>query len=81
MRTRKFDRLQGELAACQRRGDLQEAGSQPADRAPLEGGYGGAREETPTRLKGLEEENGRLQRIVADRALDNAMLKELAEGK
>jgi len=43
--------------------------------------YGGAREETVKRLKELEKENGRLKRIVADMALDNAMLKELAEGK
>ncbi len=39
--------------------------------------YGGAREETVKRLKELEKENGRLKRIVADRALDNAMLQEL----
>ena len=43
--------------------------------------YGGAREETVKRLKELEKENGRLKRIVADMALDNAMLKELADGK
>lgn len=43
--------------------------------------YGGAREETVKRLKELEKENGRLKRIVADMALDNAMLKELVEGK
>lgn len=43
--------------------------------------YGGAREEMVKRLKELEKENGRLKRIVADMALDNAMLKELAEGK
>ena len=43
--------------------------------------YGGAKEETVKRLKDLEKENGRLKRIVADMALDNAMLKELNEGK
>jgi len=42
---------------------------------------GGAKEETVKRLKELEKENGRLKRIVADQALDKAMLKELAEGK
>ena len=42
--------------------------------------YGGAREETVKRVKELEKENGRLKRIVADMALDNAMLKELVEG-
>ena len=43
--------------------------------------YGGAKEETVKRRKELEKENGRLKRIVADMALDNAMLKELAEGR
>ena len=43
--------------------------------------YGGAKEETVKRLKELEKENGRLKRIVADMALDIAMLKELNEGK
>jgi len=43
--------------------------------------YGGAREDTVKRLKELEKENARLKRLVADMALDNAMLKELAEGK
>ncbi|MGB8355396.1 MAG: transposase [Chthoniobacteraceae bacterium] len=43
--------------------------------------YGGAKEETVKRLKELEKENGRLKRIVVDMALDNAMLKELNEGK
>lgn len=33
------------------------------------------------RLKVLEKENGRLKKLVADQALDNAMLKELVEGK
>ena len=43
--------------------------------------YGGAKEETVKRVKELEKENGRLKRIVADMALDNAMLRELNEGK
>jgi putative transposase len=43
--------------------------------------YGGAKEETVKRLKELEKENGRLKRIVADMALDNALLRELNEGK
>jgi len=29
------------------------------------------------RLKQLEDENGRLKRLVADQALDNVMLREL----
>jgi len=32
------------------------------------------------RLRALEKENQRLKSLVADLALDNAMLKELAEG-
>ena len=32
------------------------------------------------RLKELERENTRLKRLVADQALDNAILKEVASG-
>ncbi len=32
------------------------------------------------RLKELEKENARLKRLVADQALDNAILKEVASG-
>ncbi len=32
------------------------------------------------RLKELEKENGRLKRLVADQALDHAILKEVASG-
>ena len=43
--------------------------------------YGGAYRNTVKRIKKLEQENGRLKKLVADLALDNAMLKELVEGK
>jgi putative transposase len=43
--------------------------------------YGGADRNTVKRLKELEKENGRLKKLVVDQALDNAMLKELVEGK
>lgn len=33
------------------------------------------------RLKALEKENVRLKRLVADLSLDNAILKDVAEGK
>ena len=33
------------------------------------------------RLKTLEQENARLKRVVADQALDNLILKEVASGK
>ena len=42
--------------------------------------YGGIRVNQAKRLKELEQENRRLKRIVADQALDNAILKEAASG-
>ena len=42
--------------------------------------YGGLRVDQAKRLKGLEQENARLKRLVADRALDNSILKEVAAG-
>ncbi len=33
------------------------------------------------RLKAFEKENARLKRLVADLSLDNAILKDVAEGK
>ena len=42
--------------------------------------YGGMRIEQAKRLKSLEKENTRLKKLVADISLDNAILKEVAEG-
>ena len=42
--------------------------------------YGGLRIEQATKLKSLEKENARLKKLVADLSLDNAILKEVAEG-
>jgi putative transposase len=42
--------------------------------------YGGLRVDQAQRLKGLEQENSRLKRVVADLVLDNAILKEAARG-
>jgi transposase-like protein len=42
--------------------------------------YGGLRVDHAKRLKGLEQENLRLKRIVADQALDLSLLKEVASG-
>jgi len=42
--------------------------------------YKAMRPEDVVRLKELEKENARLKRIVADQALDNAMLREVARG-
>jgi putative transposase len=42
--------------------------------------YGGLRLDQAKRLKTLEVENGRLKRMVADQALEIAILKEAASG-
>lgn len=42
--------------------------------------YGGLRIEQAKKLKQLEKENARLKKLVADQALDNAILKEAASG-
>jgi putative transposase len=42
--------------------------------------YGGMRVDQARRLKKLEQENSRLKKVVADFALDNAILKEAARG-
>lgn len=42
--------------------------------------YGGAKVETVKRLKELERENARLKKLVAEQALEMAILKEVAEG-
>jgi hypothetical protein len=43
--------------------------------------YGALKEDEAQRLKALESENARLKRIVAEQALDIAMLKDLERGK
>lgn len=43
--------------------------------------YGGMKSGQARRLKELEQENSRLKKIVADQALDIAMLKEVAKGE
>ena len=42
--------------------------------------YGGLRLDQAARLRTLEKENQRLKRIVADQAVDIAILKETSEG-
>ena len=42
--------------------------------------YGGLRVDQAKRLKELEKENVRLKKVVADQALDIAILKEAASG-
>jgi hypothetical protein len=52
--------------------------STPTDRWKKE--YGGLRVDQAKRLKGVEQENLRLKRIVADQARDLSILKEVASG-
>ncbi len=42
--------------------------------------YGGLKLDQAKKMKGLEKENARLKKIVADLILDNSILKEAAEG-
>ena len=42
--------------------------------------YGGLRLDQAKRLKALEQENTRLKKLVADQALDNMILQEVASG-
>jgi len=42
--------------------------------------YGGLKADQAKKLKELERENARLKRVVADLALDKAMLQEVASG-
>ena len=42
--------------------------------------YGGMRINQAKRLKELEKENSRLKKLVADISLDNAILKDVAQG-
>jgi hypothetical protein len=45
-----------------------------------DGEYGGLRVDQARRLKELERENARLKKLVADQALDVAILREAAKG-
>ncbi len=42
--------------------------------------YGGLRTDQAKRLRELEKENAHLKKLVADQALDNAILKEVSSG-
>jgi putative transposase len=69
-----------------------EAGSKPADLARRHGvseatiynwksKYGGLEVSEARRLKGLEDENAKLKRLLADAMLDQAALKDLLSKK
>jgi len=42
--------------------------------------YGGLRVDQAKRLRELEVENGRLKKVIANQALENSILREVAEG-
>jgi len=42
--------------------------------------YGGLKVDQAKRLKELEQENGRLKKLVANQALENLILKDIASG-
>jgi transposase-like protein len=42
--------------------------------------YGGLRVDQAKRLKELEQENGRLRKVVSDLTIDNSILKEAVRG-
>ena len=70
----------GLAAGRTRRPDLPGDRHLRADLLPLEEPLRGHEDRELRRLKELEAENLRLKKLVADLSLDNAMLKELAEG-
>ncbi len=59
----------------------REAGVSTAAFYKLKAKYGSLELSDARRLKGLEEENRKLKRIVADQALDNMAMKELLSKK
>lgn len=59
---------------------LQSLGLSEATLSRWRSQYGGMKSEEAKRLKQLEDENGRLKKLVADQALDIQMLKEIARG-
>ncbi len=52
-------------------------GISPATSYTWKAKFGGLDVSEPRRLKGLEDENGRLTRVLAEAMLDNAALKDL----
>ena len=55
-------------------------GVHPATLCKWKREYGGLQIDQAKRLKELEKENSRLKKLVADQALDNAILKETLSG-
>ena len=76
LRTVEIDTVKGLAVpeACRKVGITE----QPYPRWKRE--YGGLRVDQAKRLKGLEQENARLKKRVADLSLDHAILKAVSEG-
>jgi len=76
---READRMAGEGASLAEVAKALEVSEATVGRRRSQ--YGGMRANEAKELRQLRDENGRLKRMVADLALDNAMLKEVARGK
>ena len=58
----------------------RELGVSAATLYAWKGKYGGMQVSEAKRLRQLEEENGKLKKLVADLSLDNSLVKEVAAG-
>ena len=75
---RQIEVLMGEGRSLQQA--LREAGLTDATYYRWRKEYGGLKGNQAKRLKGLERENARLKKLVADLSLEKAILKDVAEG-
>ena len=58
---------------------MPQAWTEPGTFYKLKAKYGGMEVSDAHRLRQLEDENGKLKRLLADSMLDNAILKDLLE--
>ena len=78
---KKLRDADGMLAAGRTVGEVCQAlGISEATLSRWRSQYGGMKSEEARRLKGLEEENKRLKKLLAEAELDKAILKEALEG-
>ena len=59
---------------------MQGSGDRGAEHFRWRKKYGGLQIDQAKRLKELEQENGKLKRLVANLSLDNLVLKDIASG-
>jgi transposase-like protein len=76
---READRMAGEGASSAEVAKALEVSEATVGRWRSQ--YGGMRANEAKELRQLRDENGRLKRMLADLALDNEILKEVARGK